>query len=82
MVSDPPRRAAFRQTLLVRLGEGYQLTAPGLYVWEETLRDALARGAELGALPERDAWRRCRGRDPAPAPAHARRRARPESRPR
>lgn len=82
MFSEPRRPAAFRQTLLVRLGDGYRLTAPGLYVWEETLRDAVARGAELGALPGRDAWRRCRGRDPAPASAHARRIKRPEPRPR
>lgn len=53
MCSDPRHVAAFGQALLVRLGEGYRLTAPGIYVWEETLRDALASGSELGALPER-----------------------------
>lgn len=58
MRSEGGRRATLRGAHPDRLGAGYRLTAPGLYVWEERLAEALVAGAELGALPARHAWRR------------------------
>lgn len=62
MRSEGGRRVTLCGAHPDRLGAGYRLTAPGLYVWEEGLAEALVAGAELGALPARHAWRRDRHR--------------------
>lgn len=66
MFSESPRKAILRPAHLVPCGSGYRVTAPGLYVWEDSLTDALIQGAEIGALPAHFAWHRGQ---PAPSPA-------------
>lgn len=67
MRSESKRPVTIRAAHPDRLGVGYRLSAPGLYLWEERLAEVLVAGAELGALPARHAWRR--DRQPAPVPA-------------
>lgn len=55
MPSDRCTRQDVVSGRLERVGEGYAVEAGHLYVWEETLVEAHARGVELGLLPARSA---------------------------
>jgi len=56
-------RSASHPTRISRVGDGYAIIAPRLYVWDESLDEVCVWGAELGALPGHRAWRRGRDRD-------------------
>ena len=69
MFSKAPPRSAPQRTRISRVGAGYSVIAPQLYVWDESLDVVCVWGAELGVLPGCRAWRRTRSRSRAAAAA-------------
>ena len=67
------RRMISTSSSIARVGAGYALTASHLYAWDESLDEAVVRGAELGVLPIRRAWRKGRHRGRSPRSASTRR---------
>ena len=70
---NSPTRSAPQRTHISRVGDGYALIAPRLYVWDESLDEVRVWGAEFGALPGHRAWRNGRDRSPRASQPDSRR---------